>query len=86
MAGTRGDDPILRRLRHAAAIVAIASLGLLVLNFVIRDRAPDGALLVVVVVSMLILLGLLAPTVMTDWLGIRRAPPAPPDPPAKDGE
>lgn len=83
MAGTRGDDPILRRLRHAAAVVTIGSLGLLVLNFVVRDRAPDGSLLIVVVTAMLILLGLSIPSMWPDLLGTRRPAEKPPE---KDGE
>lgn len=88
MAGNRNspDDRVLRRLRYAAAIVAMAGLGLLVLVYAfayatreVPPPAPDGPLVVVIVTAMLVLLGLVTPAVLTSLL-----PSRPQDPPKKD--
>ena len=59
MAGNRppGDDAVLRRLRYAAALVFLGSVALIVGSYVLAyvldhtARAPDGPLLVVMIVS-----------------------------------
>lgn len=79
MAGSRNpDDRVLRRLRYAAAIVAIGALGLLLLAYVVAyatrevpPPAPDGPLVVVIGTALLILLGLVSPSVLTALLPSR---------------
>lgn len=70
MTGNRnGDDRVLRRLRYAAAVVALAALGLMLLSYVFayatRPTTPglDGPLVVVLVTALLALLGLKLPDI-----------------------
>lgn len=61
------DDRVLRRLQYAAAVVAIAALGLLlgayVLAYATREAAPapDGPLVIVLLTAIFAFLGLKAP-------------------------
>ncbi len=63
------DDRVLRRLQYAAAIVAIAALGLLLLAYVVayatREAAPapDGPLVIVLLTSIFAFLGLKVPDI-----------------------
>lgn len=89
MAGSRGggDDRVLRRLRYAAAIVAISAFGFIVAAYVVAyatreaASAPDGPLVVILVTAVLILLGLVSPSVLTNLIGSRGGPPRKDDEP-----
>lgn len=75
-----GDDRILRRLRYAAAAVALGSFGLLMLAYVAayltddRASAPDAPLVIVLLTAVVTFLGLNV-TAFGNLLGGKRDDP-----------
>lgn len=86
------DDRVLRRIRYAAAVVALSAFGLLLgayaIAYITREQAgpPDGPLLVVVLTALLIFLGLKVPDVDLGTLLGRTSTMQPPAPKDDDDE